>query len=713
MTLADPITSLEGVGPRRAAALGRLGIRRVVDLLDHLPTQYRQRPPCRSIADLEVGESAAVVGELVHVAARRRRGGGRLSDCVARLSDGTGVLELVWFNQGYLHDRFIRCRRLLVWGKVGRFRGLQMVAPEFIELAAGTPVEAVYDASGLDPVYALTEGVTQKHLLALVDQVYRSGADAGIVDPLPDAARARLDLVDLRTAVRHVHRPADGEAIARADRRLVFGELFAIALGLAYWRRRLTGACKTPVDGAATSVERAVGALPFALTGAQERALADIVADLESPAIMHRLLEGDVGSGKTVVAFLAAAAVAAAGRQAVCVCPTEILAQQHAATAARLVPDLRVGLLTADTQGMTSGIGFDLAPAAGGKRAELLERAATGGVDLLVGTHALFADDVVLGDLGLVIVDEQHRFGVHQRAAFNRRGQAPDLLVMTATPIPRSLALTSFGELALSVIDELPPGRRSTKTYVAEPDHFERVCTYLDQRIADGQQVFVVAARIESDEEGSVRGALELHESLGRHPVLRKRRLGLLHGQLAAAEKQAVVDRLRRGDLDLVVSTTVIEVGMDVPTVGVMVIHNPERYGVSQLHQLRGRVGRGGQEGVCILHLAAPIPDAARQRLQRFCCAPDGFAVAELDLEERGVGQLLGLDQHGFHGLVRADLARDQALLEAARQLAESILHGDPELRSHPQLLRLLEDGAGAASARSGSCISSAAVHAG
>jgi ATP-dependent DNA helicase RecG len=493
-----------------------------------------------------------------------------------------------------------------------------------------------------------------------------------------------------------LHAPESLADVQRGRDRLVFEELLLLQLGLLRWRRDRERGAAGPVLRGGSRLREARRSLPFELTRGQRRALTAILDDMASPRVMHRLLEGDVGCGKTVVALLAIVAAADSGYQSALMVPTEILAAQHARSVAELVPSLRSAVLSGST-----------APR---ERRRLLAALAAGEIELLIGTQSLLGDAVDFRRLGLVVVDEQHRFGVGQRAALQARGERPHMLVMTATPIPRSLALACFGDLDLTLIEGRPPGRQPARTYVAEPGHRERVLRYLDHAITAGGQVVVITPRIDPTDGAEVVAATQAVAQLRRHPLLGRRRIELLHGRLGWEEKAAVLGALRRGAIDLLVATSVIEVGLDVPGLSVVAIERPECFGLSQLHQLRGRVGRGDRQGECILQLDDATPPASRERLRQFARTRDGFQVAVLDLEARGIGDLLGNRQHGWDGLKVADLLRDRHLLEAARRTAIQLLSDDPELEGQAPLRAELDRWLGAGSA---SCISESTVRTG
>jgi ATP-dependent DNA helicase RecG len=651
--------------------LARLGIRTLWDLLLTLPRAYSDRTTVTPIADLVPGRPALVVARVERATVRRRPRS--RPDTLAQVRDASGALAVVWWGQPYMLRLITPGRRVLLFGDVASFRHrLTMNSPE-LEVLPPEPDDLAI-AGGIVPIYGLTEGLSQRALRELVRRVLPLAA--ACEETLPASVREAHGLMPLAAALTSAHEPPSLAAADLARRRLAFDEFLELFAALGWQRRRrrqeLAGFIQRP--GARFAAARA--ALPFVLTGAQERVLAEILADMAAPSPMHRLLEGEVGSGKTVVAFLAALAAIDSGQQAAIMAPTEILAQQHMRTALRLLPGIRPLLLTG-----AAGLR---------ERKELLAAMARGDGELAIGTHALFSADVRFRRLGLVVVDEQHRFGVNERAALAAKGRWPDLLVMTATPIPRSLALTVFGDLDLSLVEERPPGRRPARTHVVETTRRAEVYSFLAERLARGEQAFVITPRVEADPSSELAAATERARELTAHPLLGRHAVGLLHGRLESRAKEAAMADFRRGATRLLVATTVVEVGVDVSTVTVMVIEHPERFGLSQLHQLRGRVGRGERAARAILLVDPALDPEARARLDAFARTDDGFAVADLDLAARGPGALLGEEQHGFGAFRVANLLRDRDLIERARRAAEEILTADSTLAGHPALARAI-----------------------
>ncbi|HSR14516.1 MAG TPA: ATP-dependent DNA helicase RecG, partial [Gemmatimonadales bacterium] len=620
LRLDTSVKFLKGVGERRAAAFERLGIRTVQDLLWHLPFRYVDASSVTPLARAEVGADVACVGRVVSKGVLPTRRGLRIFHAVLR--DASGLLECVWPGQAFL-DRAIDVGQiLLVAGPVRFYHGRQMAPREFVVLAeADSPDPGDLLARGkVLPVYPATEGLSHKLIRGLIDRHLE--AMAGITpEVLPEEVRREVGLPVAAEALRMVHRPADlGEAEA-GRRRLAFDELLDLQLMLARARllaRRGRKGIRFEVKRELTS--RLRDALPWDLTADQKKALREITADMTSPERMHRLLMGDVGTGKTVVALFAMLLAVENGYQAAMMAPTELLAEQHAATLTRLlaplglVPELLIGRLAA------------------GEKEAARRRIASGAARVVVGTHALVQERVAFHRLGLAVIDEQHRFGVEQRAALIAKGEGPDVLLLTATPIPRSLALTRYGDLDVSVLRQKPPGRGKVRTAVRSAAQRERVLDFVRRSCLDGGQAYVVLPVIEESERADLRAASVMAEQLtGRWDDLT---VGLVHGRLKPEERDEVMRRFRAGEVQVLVATTVIEVGIDVPNATVMVIEHPERFGLAQLHQLRGRIGRGAGESHCILIAGGPgLP-----RLKAFASTEDGFRIAELDLEERQQG---------------------------------------------------------------------------
>jgi ATP-dependent DNA helicase RecG len=676
--LADiPVLRLNGVGPKKAEALTGMGIETVLDLLTHYPRRYLDRTRQAEITDLRIGDEVMVLATVKRVNSRRTRQRRALVEI--DVFDGTSYLRCTFFNQPWRAGQLKVGTEAIFFGKVDRFQGrLRMTNPV---------VDLVGNRTGrILPIYPQSEkaGVDTWELADWVGEALdRAGEFA---DPLPEGWRDRLDLQDRTWAFNQAHAPETLKAAQVARRRLAFDELLRLQLTLVMRKRAVERAAKGihhRVDG--ELVPRFHAALPFPLTAAQQKAIAEIEADLGGPHPMHRLLQGDVGSGKTVVAVSALLVAVQGGYQGALMAPTEVLAEQHHFGVRDLLRDLTVGD-DATLMGDRPVRVELLTNRTTAKERERLHAGLTeGSVDILIGTHALLTEDVGFKALGVVVIDEQHRFGVEQRAALRGKGDDPDVLVMTATPIPRTAAMTVYGDLDMTVLDELPPGRTPVRTEWARgPMEETAAWARVREEVAAGHQAYVVCPLIEDSEKIAARSATEEYERL-RAEVFPDLRLGLLHGQMRAKEKEVVMSAFRSAELDVLVSTTVIEVGVDVPNATVMVIEDADRFGIAQLHQLRGRVGRGAAVSYCYLLGKGTTPEG-EARLEAMERTSDGFELAEVDLELRGEGTILGTRQKGATDLKLASLRRDKDLVRAAREVAFDIVDRDPSLRAHADL---------------------------
>jgi len=676
---AVPITELKGVGPAMAEKLAGLGVRNAQDVLFHLPFRYQDRTRLTPIGALQPGSEAVVTGEVViaDVVIRRRR------SLLVRIADGTGSLTLRFFHFGQTQVRqFERGARLQCFGEVRRGPGmLEMVHPEYRLRGPDDPPGSLDDT--LTPFYPATEGVQQGTLRRLTEQALARLDDSALVDWLPRELIADASLPELAEALRIVHRPppeADVEALMAgthpAHRRLALEELVAHRLGLRLLRARTTVRSAPPIAPAGGIGRRLRAALGFTLTGAQERVLAELGADMVAGEPMLRLVQGDVGAGKTAVAALVAADVVEAGHQVALMAPTEILAEQHLLNFAAWFEPLGIDV------GWLTG---KLSPA---QRRASLEAVRSGRSRIVVGTHALFQKSVEFDDLGLAIIDEQHRFGVHQRMALRNKGASeavdagpggtlPHQLIMTATPIPRTLAMTAYADLDVSLIDELPPGRKPVTTVAIDNGRRGEVIERVGAAIGEGRQVYWVCTLIEESETLQAEAAEDTLATLAG--LLPRARVGLVHGRLKPREKEAMMQSFKAREIDLLVATTVIEVGVDVPNASMMIIENAERLGLSQLHQLRGRVGRGSARSSCILLFQSPLSESARGRIGIMRETSDGFLIAEKDLELRGAGEVLGTRQTGLAEFRIAELGRDDDLLDAVGDVADALLASHPD----------------------------------
>jgi len=680
-----PVTALRGVGPALARTLAeRLGLGTVQDVLFHLPLRYEDRTRVVPIGTLRNGDRAVIEGEvqLAEVVFRRRRA------LLVRIADGSGFLTLRFFHFSAAQQQgLVRGSRLRCYGEARLGPGgLEIVHPEYRRVAPDSPAPEV---ESLTPIYPTTEGVQQGRLRMLTGLSLAMLTSGGLRDLIPPGVLDVLDLPTLEAALRYVHRPPQdanlellNAGLHPAQRRLAFEELLAHHISLRLLRQAADRDLSWPLPPRGDLVERCLERLPFQLTGAQARAWADIAADLEREHPTMRLVQGDVGSGKTVVAALAALRAVEHGAQAAVMSPTELLAEQHARNFLSWLEPLgvRVALLTGRHTGRV--------------RAALEQDLASGDIQVAIGTHALFQEGVAFKRLAVVVVDEQHRFGVHQRLQLREKGLAdgryPHQIVMTATPIPRTLAMTAYADLDVSVIDELPPGRTPIRTVVLQDTRRDEVVARIDTACRSGRQAYWVCPLIDESDLVRYQAAEETAAALaGALPGVR---IGLVHGRMPGAKKDAVMSSFKAGQLDLLVATTVIEVGVDVPNASLMIVENAERMGLAQLHQLRGRVGRGSVESTCVLLYHAPLSPIARERLGVMRDTNDGFEVARRDLELRGPGELLGTRQTGLMQLKVADLVRDSDLLPGV-QKAAALMLGGPQANIAPLVARWVGEG--------------------
>ena len=669
----EPASSVRLVDARRVEALARIDVHSVGDLLRHYPFRYLDLSATADLRSVTVGSDATVVGRVHEIKVKRPRP--RLTITEVAIVDGTGALIGVWFNQPYMEQRFRVGERVAFAGTVLFEYGLKQMRSPFVEKLADE--DRGPEIARILPIHRATEGLSTNWIRRLIAEALDLAGEQP--DPLPAALRMRHSLVPLATALRAIHFPASMAEAAEARRRLAYEELLAIQLAMASRRHRMTEAVagrKHVVDGPRQSA--LASALPFALTVDQSRAVSEILADMASVHPMNRMLLGDVGTGKTAVAAHAIAACADSGTQAAMMAPTEVLAQQYARAVGPLL----------DAAGITWRLLTGSTKAA--ERAEILGGLADGSITAAFGTHALIQEGVTFEALSLAIVDEQHRFGVSQRLALRGKGESIDLLVMTATPIPRSLALTLYGDLEASYLRERPGGRAADHVTTRVVPMNGRADAYaaVRQAVGRGQQAYIVCALVDESDATQAKAATAEARRLQRQ-VFSELRVGLLTGQMPAADKATVMDRFRSGEIDVLVATTVIEVGVDVPRATVMIIEDAERFGLAQLHQLRGRVGRGEEPGEVLL-FADPKTADARARMDAIASTNDGFELAELDLKLRGEGEVLGDRQSGLPGLRLASLATDSELLESSRADAQAIIARDPDLtQPHHRPLRV------------------------
>ena len=672
--LIDAFGRLPGIGPARARSLEKLGLATVEDLLRYFPRDYEDRRRFSTVAAAPVDTPVCLellVAEPPHLS-RIRKG---LELVKARLVDDTGSVTATFFNQSYMKDALRTGETYVVYGRVEGPPGRRQMTNPVCERA-----DRARFTGRILPIYPLTRGISNNLLAGLTLRCVEECAGQ-MEETLPAGLRREHALAAAEFACRNIHFPRDEEALELARRRLIFEELFCLACGMALLRTRRT--CAEGVPFSTPPVEEFLALLPFSLTAAQRRAMEEVAVDTASGAPMNRLVQGDVGSGKTMVAAYGAWLAAKNGGQCALMAPTELLAEQHFRSLAPLLgrAGVRVGLLTGSVKGKA--------------RKELYAALAAGEVDLVVGTHALLSEGVAFSNLALAITDEQHRFGVAQRAALAAKaGRTPHVLVMSATPIPRTLALIIYGDLEVSVIDELPPGRTPVETYVVGEDKRQRMYRFVRKLVGQGRQAYLVCPAVEEGEESpgepggeGLKAAVPYAEHL-KSEVFPDLRVGLVHGKMKARDKDAAMTAFAAGELDVLVSTTVIEVGVDVPNAALMVVENADRFGLSQLHQLRGRVGRGKHQSYCVLMTSTHSAES-RERLRVLAKTADGFRIAEEDLKLRGPGDFFGQRQHGLPQLGIADLAGDMRVLKEAQQAAQVLLEADPGL-SRPEHAPLL-----------------------
>ncbi len=702
ITLAEldryPLTSLTALAskPKKIAGLAEMGIESVFDLLTDYPRRYLDRTRQAAIGDLLPGDEAMVIASVSRISSRRTRGRPPKVLVTAEVTDGTGYLRISFFNQGWRERQLPVGTEAVFFGKVEIFGGRRQLSNPVVDLIGG-------DRTGrIVPLYAQSEKhrITTWEIGSWVEAALGKCQRRGLAEPLPAAVRSRFDLLDRTASLVGIHRPESMGEMSAARKRLVFDELLRVQLALVMRKKALEATTRGITHvGSGELVERFHQRLPFPLTAAQQRVVSEISRDLTGPHPMHRLLQGDVGAGKTVVAASALLTAVEGGHQGALMAPTEVLAEQHHSSLVAMLEGLSVpgdaeeGSLF---EGLTSERPLRVAlltnrtPAA--QRRKLAVELADGTVDLLVGTHALIEDTVTFRSLGVVVIDEQHRFGVEQRAALRSKGAdgtTPDVLVMTATPIPRTAAMTVYGDLDVSVLDELPPGRtpietRWVRTTGDDAETESVVWDHVRTQVAAGRQAYVVCPLVEESDKLEARSAEETLDRLAGGE-LSGLRLGLLHGRVSAVDKEATMAAFRRGELDVLVATTVIEVGVDVPNATVMVILDADRFGIAQLHQLRGRVGRGVHASTCWLVGGGNTPDG-QARLEAMVRTTDGFELAEVDLDLRGEGTLMGERQKGRNDLKLASLRRDRVWVERAREVAFELVGEDPDLGHHPEL---------------------------
>ena len=670
--LIKPVQFLRGVGPQRAELLHRMGLRIARDVLFHFPRDYRDMNELRTVDELEENCPVSVCGHVEEIELRNRGTGRTVLGILVRQDQQ--YLRAIWFNQPHMRERFSRGQRILLSGKAHLNAGQWELAHPHVEVLAE---HQEISTGRVLSVYPATEGLSQHHIRTIVEHVLGSCLEE-VEEVFPPEYLLSHSIQPLREALPQIHFPTDRTSLKRARRRFVYQELFILQLALAMRRHRLTAhnrATELPVTAQIDARIRRL--LPFELTESQTAAIQEVTSDMARPISMNRLLQGDVGSGKTVVAVYAMLVAVAHGQQAILMAPTDILARQHQLTLTTLLQKsrVRIELLTGSRSKS--------------ERRDLVRRTAAGELDVVVGTQALLHAGIEFPNLGLVVIDEQHKFGVQQRAGLRRTGLAPHYLVMTATPIPRTISMTVFGDLDLTSLHDSPPGRQPVQTYWGQPEQRAQWWEFFRRKLREGRQGYVIVPRVETSESNAIKSANDAFEELA-NGELEAFRVNLVHGRLSSDGKSAAMADFRRGQTQVLVATSVVEVGVDVPNATVMTIEDGDRFGLAQLHQLRGRISRGTYPGyLCVF--STPGTDESRQRLEAFVRSNDGFELAEIDFQLRGPGDLFSTRQHGMPPLKIADLSQDRELLEEARRDAQQLVADDPELAAteHARLRRM------------------------
>lgn len=660
--LDQSVQYLKGVGPRRSELFGKLGIHTIRDMLCYFPRDYKDCTRIQRISDAKIGAEITIQGKVLGVQTRTARS--RKSILEVFVSDGTGTIAATWFNQPFRANKFHVGNTVYLHGKVGAYKYLQLLSPEY-EIIQQNEADIDKKEGSIVPVYPLTEHMSQTHFRKIIKEALHHFA--GYVEEiLPKEIMRKNHLLPIKNALIHIHLPETFETLKLARHRLVYDELFTLELAMALRKRGIKEETGISFKIGANVDTHIRNLIPFTLTEAQERVIHEIQEDMRSHTPMNRLLQGDVGSGKTVVAMYAILAAIANGYQAAFMAPTEILARQHFQTVQKYLhhSHVRIQLLTKDTHSR--------------QRKDDLDRIKDGQIDLVIGTHALIEESVQFKQLGLVVIDEQHKFGVVQRLKLKKKGLCPDVLIMTATPIPRTLSLTLFGDLDISILDEMPPGRSPVKTLWVTKDREQNAFDFMKGEIARGRQAFIVYPLVEESEFFELKSAVTEAKRL-QDDVFPTLRVGLLHGQMKSAEKDRVVTDFKEKRYDILVTTVIIEVGIDIPNAAIMVIVHAERFGLSQLHQLRGRIGRGSEQSYCLL-FGNPNSYVSNERLKIMTRTSDGFKIAEMDFRLRGPGEFFGTRQHGLPELRISDPIKDFPILKKARDDAFGLVSHDPEL---------------------------------
>ena len=668
------IKYIKGVGESRLSLLNKLDINTVSDLLTHYPKDYEDRTQMKNIADLQNGELCSFEGTIVSNVneARPRKG---MSISKVAIQDSTAKITAVWFNQKYIKSSFSIGSNYMFYGKVERkLNKLQIVNPVFEKVDN----KQLKKSLKILPVYSTTKNLSQNILRTIMQEALKSLENVKLQDMIPSYVREKYSLADLMCCVNQIHFPDSADARENARYRLVFEELFMLQLGLLSYKSLATVSRQGIKYTVTEDMDQLIHSLPFQLTDAQNKVFAEVEQDMESENVMNRLVQGDVGSGKTIIAVLALFKAVRCGYQGALMVPTEILAEQHYKSIQPLLNrfDITVELLSGSHSKK--------------RKQAVFEALRSGSVDVVIGTHALIEDTVEFNKLGLVVTDEQHRFGVRQRSILTEKGQNPDVLVMTATPIPRTLALILYGDLDISIIDQLPPGRKPIKTYTVNETMRERINNFIRQTVKEGQQVYIVCPLVEESEEIDAKSAVVTAEDISSN-VFKDLNVDIIHGKMKSSEKESIMKSFVSGDISILVSTTIIEVGVNVPNATLMVIENAERFGLAQLHQLRGRVGRGGTQSYCVLFNQSNSK-VSKERMKVMTQSNDGFVISEKDLELRGPGDFFGTKQHGLPELKIANLYRDIEILKQAQESAKQMIAEDPGLMENSGLKQYLAE---------------------
>ena len=670
--LYKDVKYIKGVGPNRVKLLNKIGIFTLKDLITYYPRTYEDRSKPKNLYECQDGEEVFV----------RAIACSRLSDIRLRgrtmqkllIRDETATAEAMWFNQSYLKSKFEQGKEYGFYGRVSKKYGkIELMSPQFDE------GNSTKNTGRIIPIYPLTYNLSQNNLRKIMENGIKE-VYGNLEETLPNYILDEYKLEKINKAVKDIHFPESFNDFNTARTRLVFEELLSVQLALLELKNRYMNEEKGIIFDKNVKISDVINSLPFKLTGAQRRVLEEIEGDMESDKTMNRLLQGDVGSGKTVVAMCSAYKAVKSGYQAAIMAPTAILANQHLENFRNILEkfDIKMELLIS---GITKK-----------KKEDILQRLENGEIDIIIGTHALIEDNVKFKNLGLVVTDEQHRFGVKQRSKIASKGNNPDVLVMTATPIPRTLALILYGDLDISIIDELPPNRKKIETFAVNKNMTDRVNAFIKKQIDEGRQAYIVCPLVEENEEMDLKSVEKLYETY-KTEVFPEYKVEYIHGKLKQKEKDEIMDRFKKGEIDILISTTVIEVGVDVPNSNIMVIENAERFGLAQLHQLRGRVGRGEYKSYCILKYEGK-GETVRKRMKVMCDTNDGFIISEKDLELRGSGDFFGTMQHGLPEFKIANLFEDMKILKVAQEAAIKILSKDPKLENKENVLlkRLIRD---------------------